>query len=228
MSRLSIDVMTSPGPQAGERRWRVVHDARHERSARRERARADRPAVQLRPIEIADVAQRDADVRMRHVPALDQRGGRPPHEVDRHRVAVAAARPGADQRGQADDLAVQVHERPARVAGVHLRVCLQIDLRGDPVAALQRSAATDDPGGDRLFEPQRAAHGQHPFADLRLVGVAEARRRQIVRRTRKRTTATSLCASRPTTSAAMRRPSSKTISISIDGAPSRTWLLVTT
>ena len=75
------------------------------------------------------------------VPYFDQRRGRPPHEVDGDRVAVAAAWARADQRRQPDHLAVEIHERSTRIAWIHLGVRLQIDLSRDAIAAVPATGA---------------------------------------------------------------------------------------
>jgi hypothetical protein len=96
------------------------------------------------------------------------------------------------QRGDggvdADDLAVRVDQRPARVAGVDGRVGLDgVDDRGLArllaaaerrllLVALQSDGpveGADDAGTHRAVEPERAADGEDGVADVQVVGVAE-------------------------------------------------------
>ena len=142
------------------------------------------------------------------VPLFDERDGDAPDAVDRNGVSVAAARAGADRGGQPDHLSVEIDQRAARVAGVDVGVGQKIAALAS-CCALRRPAgpAADDPGGDRLVEPQRAADGQHPLA--RPSRSSESPKRAAERSRggcRIRTTATSLPASRPTSSAGKRAP----------------------
>src|SRR6266511_1623381 len=104
--------------------------------------------------------------------------------VDRDREAqadVAGLRADAgDGGGDPDDLAGGVHQRPARVAGVDRGVGLDgvADGHGRPAALVDAEAAVqgaDDAGGDRPFQAERAADGQHGVADLEGVAVAQGR-----------------------------------------------------
>ena len=121
-----------------------------------------------------EVLDHDPDPPALHLAVLFElthhRGG----DVDGHREAdthVAAGRP--DDRGiDADQLAVQVHERASRVARIDRGVGLDevlVALDVDP-AAPERA---HDPGGDGLAEPEGVADGDDEIADLEYVAVSE-------------------------------------------------------
>src|SRR5271165_580752 len=79
----------------------------------------------------------------------------------------------------ADDFAIHVDQRAARVAGIDGRVGLNEALElaiGDDVAASRR----DDSGGDGANLSEGTADGKYPVADLHAVGVPHLRRRQWV------------------------------------------------
>ena len=69
------------------------------------------------------------------------------------------------------DLAGQIDERPARVAGIDGRVGLNERLiLGEPADG--SFGRRDDARGHRMVEAERAADGQHPLADVKLVGIS--------------------------------------------------------
>ena len=117
--------------QAGAGRGRPLPDPTHERALRRQRAEAG----PIRGRQFAEVLQRDTDVRMVRVPVFDDLLGDPADAIDRNRVGVTAARPGADERRQPDDLPFEIHQRAARVARVDLGVGQQ-----EPAAGRRRPA----------------------------------------------------------------------------------------
>ena len=96
------------------------------------------------------------------------------HRVHRDREADAAP---LAARVDADDAALEVHERTARRAAVDHRVGLDEvvqQLRDLEVAALRR----DDPERDGAVEAVRVADGEHPLADAHLFDLAEVRGRE--------------------------------------------------
>src|SRR5208282_2395104 len=71
----------------------------------------------------------------------------------------------------ADYVAVEIHQRPAAVAGIDRGIRLdEILAVGNADPAILR---TDDAGRDRAFQSERLAEGQHPIADLDLAAVAK-------------------------------------------------------
>jgi len=123
---LSVDRGDDVAPaETRPRSWSVVPDPAQQRSAGRDRAQRS----PLAGIELSEIAQAHADVRVQRVPVLDQRGGHPTDAVDRNGISVAAARPGADGGGQADHLPVEINQRPTRIARVDVGI-------GQKVAAL--------------------------------------------------------------------------------------------
>ena len=104
---------------------------------------------------------------------LDQRRGHGEGDAD-----IAAT--GREDRGvHADDLAIQVEGRTARIAAVHRRVDLQVVVgtRAD-VAVMGR----DDAGCHRAAEAERIADGEHPVTDAGvLVGEVDERKLLAVR-----------------------------------------------
>ncbi len=104
-----------------------------------------------------------------------------PRHVDRYGKTdadVAAAR-GDDGGIDADQLAAQVDQRAAGVA--HVDGCVGLDeilvaLDAQPAA----SERADNPGGDRLSEPERVADGHHEVAHAKRIGVSQLHRGQAV------------------------------------------------
>ena len=99
-------------------------------------------------------------------------------EADAGRRA-ADLRIGGLERRDADDLAAEVDEGAAAVAGVDRGAGL--DGVGQGVAgglADLAAEGADDALGHARLEPERIAHGQDEVADRELGGVAEGRRGQ--------------------------------------------------
>ena len=85
--------------------------------------------------------------------------------------ALVAAAVGRDGGVDADDLAVEIHQRAAAIAGIDGGVGLdEVLARGDAQAASLRA---DDARRDGAFQSERIAEGQHPVAHLDVVAVAE-------------------------------------------------------
>ena len=84
---------------------------------------------------------------------------------------LVTARLGDDGRVDPHDLAGQIDQRPPRVAGIDRRVGLneRLVFASPQVVSLGRR---DDAGGHRMVEAERAADGQHPVADIELVGIS--------------------------------------------------------
>ena len=105
----------------------------------------------------------------------------PPRHVDRNGEADAdiAATPGEDCGVDADQLALEVDERTARVADIDGGIGLNEILVG--VGAEPQPGAADgadDAGGDGLAEAEGVADGDDVVAHLQCVGVRERQRRQ--------------------------------------------------
>jgi len=78
-------------------------------------------------------------------------------------------------------LPAQIDQGPAGIAHVDRGVRLnEVLVRGDVEAAPALGA--DDARRHRVTEPQRVAHGEHPFADLQRLGIAQRYGRQTVGR----------------------------------------------
>ena len=130
-----------------------------------------------------DRAEEDAQVAALDRPGVDDLVDRVGDDVDGDREGdpLEAAVARGDGRVDADDVAAEVDERPARVARVHRSVGL--DVVGDRVGAAREAAqAGDDAARDGVREVlrERAAEGEHPLPDARLGGVAEAERGEAV------------------------------------------------
>ncbi len=102
--------------------------------------------------------------------------------VDRYGEADSDVAAGARQDGRidADQLAAQIHQRAAGVAGIDRGVGLDeiliaAGLRID-VAAAQR---TDDSGGNGVLQSEWIADGDHIVADLELARITERHGDQI-------------------------------------------------
>ena len=93
--------------------------------------------------------------------------------------AHVAAGARKDQRVDADDFALDVEQRAARIAGVDRGVGL--DVRDEVFLRQIAALRADDAGGHRVLEAERLADRDHPFADLQLVGVADRDLRQVLR-----------------------------------------------
>ena len=96
---------------------------------------------------------------------------------NRKSYAFAAARLRGDHGVHADDLAIDIDQRPAGVAGIDGRVGLQINHRSGAVDLALGGA--DDAHGHRVFKAERAAKCESKLADVHLVGVGQFERRQI-------------------------------------------------
>ena len=106
--------------------------------------------------------------------------GDPAGEVGRDREAdsLVAATVGGDGGVDADDFALEVDQRAARVAGIDRGVGLE-EL--SPADATEFAALpADDAGADGGLQIERIADRDHPVADLELVGVAKLRGGQVL------------------------------------------------
>src|SRR4029079_18338639 len=95
-------------------------------------------------------------------------------------AGAALARAGAEQRGvDGDELAVEVNQRAARIAGVDRRVSL---ADGERVAQAQRPlGGADDAAGHGLAKTERVTDRNDIVADLELAAVAKRQCRQVLR-----------------------------------------------
>ena len=114
--------------------------------------------AQIGPVDLAVLNQFSADP----FGEIDGNG-----EAD----ALIAAGTAGNRRVDADDLAVEVHQRAAAVAGIDGGVGLnEVFTIGDAEAA---SLGADDAGRDRAFQSEGLAEGQDPIADFHLAAIAE-------------------------------------------------------
>ena len=128
-----------------------------------------------------DVLRLDADPAAHDLAGADDRLHHRLRGRDRNRKADAerAAAARIDRGIDAEQVAVGVDQRAARIAGIDRGVGLDEVLEGvdaEVVAAERR----DDAHGDGLADAERVADRQHDVADLRLFGVAERDRRQVL------------------------------------------------
>ncbi len=161
-----------------------------------------RPGLRGRPVGI-DVAEHDAgvapqlkslgqqrrdglrphaDLSTPHAPELPDLLEHAPHDVARRGKPqpLVAARLRQDQRVDADNLSLQIDQRPAAVARIDRRIGLQVDHR---IFALElpRDGA-DHAERDRAGETQRAAKRHDDLPGLHRVGVRKGQRRQVLLR----------------------------------------------
>ena len=131
-----------------------------------------------------------------------------------------------DHRVHADQPALHVDERAARVAGVDRGVGLDegAEVGRANIGARQRG---NDAAGDRLADAERVADGEHQIADLQIARIGEVQRRQRLAARRRCGARRDRCA-RPSSPA---RPGNSRRSFSTTrnscAALRRTWLLVT-
>ncbi len=114
-----------------------------------------------------DPAPRDtafADQAVHHLPG----GGNGDGKTDAH----VAARAGVDGRVDADQVAIGVDQRSARVARVDGRVGLDEVLEGVD-AQLVAPQSADDAAGHGLADTKGVADGQHRVAHLQGLGIAQ-------------------------------------------------------
>ncbi len=76
----------------------------------------------------------------------------------------------------ADQLAVDVEQRPAAVARVDRRVGLDEVVVGPALGADHALDGRDNPGGDGVAQPEGVADGDHRLADHQVVGAAHLHR----------------------------------------------------
>src|SRR5699024_8291573 len=102
------------------------------------------------------------------------------HQVAGNREANADIATGARQDGgvDADQFAVQIDQRAARVAGVDGGVGLNEVFEAIPEAVATEAA--DDAGGDGLGQAERVADGNDEVADPQLVRVGYRQFGQVV------------------------------------------------
>ena len=115
----------------------------------------------------------DAQVGPVNSAALFQLSADPFGQIDRHREANAlvAARVGRNGRVDADHFAVEIHQRPAAVAGIDGRVGL------DEVLAIGNAQAAalgaDDARRHRAFQSEGLPEGQDPIADFHFAAASQ-------------------------------------------------------
>ena len=166
--RLAVDAGDDvTGSKAGALGGGVVDDLRQQHATFALVAEALREVVR-------QVLHCHADPTAHHFAFLHQFGG----NVARHRaghgetcVLIAAA---ADVGGvDANHLALQVHQRAARVAGMNVGIGVHIVLFIDDVQA-GAALGADDARGHRLIDAVGRTKGRDPLADLEQLRVAEA------------------------------------------------------
>ncbi len=112
--------------------------------------------------------------------AVGQLLGDPLGEVDRdgETDTFVSAAVGGNRGVDADDFAVEVHQRTAAVAGVDRGIGLD-----EALALVESDSAplgADDSRGHGAFQSERIAQGQHPIADFHFIAVAQLRGREVV------------------------------------------------
>ena len=125
-------------------------------------------------------ADLDAEVATLDAPLGNELPANPLGQVDRDREAnpLIAAVVGGDRRVDPHHLAGEVDQRSAGVPRVDGGIGLE-EL-GPLHAAELAPLATDDPRADGRLQLEGIADGDHPVADLHLVGVAELRHREVL------------------------------------------------
>src|SRR5258706_5273809 len=130
---------------------------------------------------LVDRPDRDADATAPDLAGIAQLFGHVHRDVDRDRERNALIAAGAreDHRVDADDLALHVEQRTARIARIDRDVRLQErhEVGAGDVALL----GAEDTGCHRRLQPERLPDRDDPFADLHLVRIADAGARQILR-----------------------------------------------
>jgi hypothetical protein len=115
------------------------------------------------------------------VPGFDDLLHHLPREARRNRETYALRAAGArvDRRVDADQIAVHVHQRAPRIAGIDRRIGLNkiLECVDAQMAAAERA---DDAGSDGLADAERIADRKHDVADARLLGLREGHRRQVL------------------------------------------------
>src|SRR6202040_175562 len=147
----------------------LLVDAGHERPARRLHAQALGNLV----VHLLDAHAEPANPGLAvFAQLLDHRQRRlhRPGETDTDRPAGGRD----DRRVDADDFALEVEQRPARVAAVDRGVGLNAVVVGPGIELAV--APGHDAGGDAAAEAERIADRDHPFAQPYLLGVAELHR----------------------------------------------------
>ena len=125
-------------------------------------------------------ADLDAEVATLDAPLGDELSADPLGEVDRDCEAdpLVAAVVGGDRRVDPHHLTGEVDQRSAGVARVDGGIGLE-EL-GPLHAAEFAPLAADDPRADGRLQLEGIADGDHPIADLHLVGVAKLRHREVL------------------------------------------------
>ena len=159
--------------EAGAGRRAVWQDLRHQRAARSVELERLGQIVVDRLQQHAEPAAGDLAGRLHLLDdlyrQLDGNGERQPH------VAAGAA---VNLRVDADHLAAQVEQGAAGTAGVDRDIAL--DERHVGAAGQVAAHRADDALGGGVLQPERRADGQHPFAHLQRVGVADLHRLQVL------------------------------------------------
>ena len=130
-----------------------------------------------------DVLHADPQIGAFYLARLDQLFHDLQGEVDRYRKADAdiAAAARKDSGIDADQLAAQIHQRAAGVAGIDRGVGLnEVLIAADVQTAAAQGA--DDAGGDGLAEAERIADRHHEIAYPERLRVGRCQRAQVFRR----------------------------------------------
>ena len=187
------------GPQSrfGGRRARANLTQVHARGGRARRPRTRRSWRRRRPGRRARPSRRRGS---------ERRSSRRCSTGSRNRRR-RCRRIARDLRVHADHPALQVEQRPARVAVVDRRVGLDRIVDREAVRRLHLAMeSADDAGRDRLLEPERAADRHDAVADPELGRVAEAERSSTDAGASTLSTARSVDGSLPTTVASYVSP----------------------
>ncbi|CUJ79951.1 Uncharacterised protein [Achromobacter sp. 2789STDY5608628] len=129
---------------------------------------------------LVDLLHRHAQARMLHLAVFQDLVLDLVRHVDRdrERQALEAAGAAVDLRVDADHFAAVIEQRAAGIAGVHRHVGL--DERHRRVVRQRAALGADDAGGGGVLQAVGRTDGQHPFAHLQLVDVADLHHRQVL------------------------------------------------
>src|SRR5215468_3876529 len=131
----------------------------------------------------SDSLNADAQIAAPDVAAFYQLFGDASSHVSRDREADADVAAGRrdDLRVDPHEFARRVDQRASGIALIDRRVGLQKALEAAVAQTRRASLRADDPGGHRLADAERIAHGQRHVAHPYAIGISQREHRQVVR-----------------------------------------------